>query len=68
MADFDFKLSSKRRSGEASDEDVTFPVEDYREDVKNGESDLVVDTHETPNIVIVENVYALIWRSCAPLV
>ena len=60
MANLDFKFSSDKRAGEASDDDVTFPVGDYRRHVKNGESAMVVDTHKTPNIVIVEHAHALI--------
>ena len=47
FANFDFKFSSERRTGEAPSEDVTFTVEDYNEDVKNGKSTLVLDIHKT---------------------
>ena len=48
--------------------DVTFLVGDYRGGVKNGDSDLVIDTHKTPNATIVEHAYAFICRSCVPIV
>ena len=68
FSNFDFKFSSERRTGAASDKDVTFPVGDYRGDAKNGERYLAVCTHKTPNVVIIEHVPALVWRTCVPLV
>ena len=58
-ANFDFKFSYQVHSIEASNESVTFPVGHYREDAKNGEITLDVDTH-TPDIVIFENVHVLL--------
>ena len=43
----------------ASDKSLTFSAGDYCREVDNGDSTHGVDAHNTPNTVVVEQVYAL---------